>query len=112
MTPGQIKVGGYLCGKPKQKFTKPSLQEVKDYCIERRNSVDPERFIDHYESNGWMVGKTKMKDWRAAVRTWERNTFTNKEEPVRQPSKPSELDDITKEIIARARNAAALNISN
>ena len=43
------------------------------YCAERQNSVDPEKFISYYESNGWMVGRNKMKDWRAAVRTWERN---------------------------------------
>lgn len=53
--------------------TKPTIEEIRDYCQERKNSVDPQRFFDHYESNGWMVGKTKMKDWRAAVRTWERS---------------------------------------
>lgn len=57
--------------KPKR-FTPPTLQDVKAYCIERKNDVDPERFIDFYESKGWMVGKNKMKDWKAAVRNWER----------------------------------------
>ena len=42
------------------------------YCLERKNSVDAERFVNYYASNGWIVGKTKMKDWKAAVRTWER----------------------------------------
>lgn len=55
------------------RFTPPTLEEVKDYCIERNNGVDPERFIDYYTSNGWKVGKNGMKDWRAAVRTWERS---------------------------------------
>lgn len=50
----------------------PSLDEVKAYCNERGNRVDPERFIDYYTSNGWKVGKNPMKDWKAAVRTWER----------------------------------------
>ena len=50
----------------------PSLDEVKAYCNERGNRVDPERFIDYYTSNGWKVGKNSMKDWKAAVRTWER----------------------------------------
>lgn len=54
-------------------FVKPTVEQVKAYCKERNNGIDAEQFIDHYTSNGWMVGKTKMKDWRAAVRTWERN---------------------------------------
>ena len=47
------------------------IEEVKKYCQERQNNVDPNKWIDHYTSNGWMVGKNKMKDWKAAVRTWE-----------------------------------------
>lgn len=52
-------------------FCPPSLQEVKDYCLIRKNNVDAGRFIDFYESKGWLVGKNKMKNWQAAVRTWE-----------------------------------------
>ena len=59
--------------KPSKRFTPPTLDEVKAYCTERKNNVDPQRFIDHYESNGWYVGKNPMKDWKAAVRNWERN---------------------------------------
>lgn len=55
--------------------TVPSLEEVKSYCLERKNSVDPNKWHDYYSSNGWMVGKNKMKDWRAAVRTWERSNY-------------------------------------
>lgn len=55
------------------RFSPPTLEEVKAYCAERKNSVDAQRFVDYYTSNGWLVGKNKMKDWRAAVRTWERN---------------------------------------
>ena len=51
----------------------PSVDEVRAYCEERKNNIDPQRFIDHYEANGWMRGKTKIKDWKACVRTWERN---------------------------------------
>jgi predicted phage replisome organizer len=54
------------------RFIIPTLQEVTDYCSERKNSVDPQRFIDFYSSKGWMIGKNKMKDWKAAVRTWEK----------------------------------------
>ena len=55
-----------------KKFTKPTLEEVQGYCLERGNLVDAARFIDHYTSNGWKVGKNAMKDWKAAVRTWEK----------------------------------------
>lgn len=58
------------------RFIKPTLADVKTYCEERGNSVDPERFINYYEANGWHVGKNPMKDWRAAIRTWEQNNFT------------------------------------
>lgn len=64
----------------KEKFIKPSLEEVKEYCLERNNNVDAERFIDFYESKGWMIGKSKMKDWRASVRTWEKKDTGKKEE--------------------------------
>ena len=53
-------------------FIPPTLDEVKDYCRERGNNVEPEKFVDFYSSKGWMVGKNRMKDWKAAVRTWER----------------------------------------
>jgi len=59
-------------------FKKPTVSAIEEYCGERKNKVDGDRFFNHYESNGWMVGKTKMKDWRAAVRTWEKNTFDEK----------------------------------
>ena len=55
------------------RFIPPDVPEVKAYCMERGNNVDPERFVNFYEAKGWMVGKNKMKDWRAAVRNWERN---------------------------------------
>ena len=58
-----------------KKFTKPTLEQVKQYCIERNNNVDSERFINYYESNGWKVGRSQMKDWKAAVRNWERSSF-------------------------------------
>lgn len=57
----------------KGRFTPPSVAEVSAYCRERQNSVDPQSFVDHYESNGWYRGKTKIKDWKACVRTWEKN---------------------------------------
>ena len=52
-------------------FKKPTLVEVKNYCILRKNNIDAESFIDFYESKGWQIGKEKMKSWKACVRTWE-----------------------------------------
>lgn len=60
-----------------KRFIPPTIQEITDYCIERKNNVDPDKFFNHYSSNGWMVGKNKMKEWKAAVRTWEGNLFGN-----------------------------------
>lgn len=53
------------------RFVPPTIEQVTEYCKERNNSVDCERFINFYESKGWLVGKNKMKDWKAALRTWE-----------------------------------------
>ncbi|MBQ6628539.1 MAG: hypothetical protein IJI98_11050 [Methanosphaera sp.] len=55
-------------------FKKPTLEEVEEYCRERNNNVDAETFINFYESKGWFVGKNKMKDWKACVRTWEKKS--------------------------------------
>ena len=55
-----------------KKFKIPTVEEIKSYCIERNNNVDAERFYNYYQSKGWMIGKNKMKDWKAAIRTWER----------------------------------------
>ena len=66
-----IDINNTLSNKGKAKFQKPSLEEIRLYCQERNNSVEPEKFFDFYESKGWVVGKSPMKDWKAAVRTWE-----------------------------------------
>lgn len=55
-------------------FTPPTVEEVKAYCEERNNGIDPEYFIAFYESKGWMIGKNKMKSWKAAIITWEKNS--------------------------------------
>lgn len=67
--------------KPKPKPTSiPTIEEVKTYCLERNKGVDPQRWFDFYEAKGWMIGKNSMKDWKAAVRTWEKGA-----EPAPQP---------------------------
>lgn len=59
--------------KKTNRFVPPTIDEISEYCRERKNNVNPEKFFDFYESKGWMVGKNKMKDWKAAVRTWEKH---------------------------------------
>lgn len=73
-------------------FKPPTIEEVRAYCLERGNSVDAERWYNHYRSNGWMVGKTKMVDWKAAVRTWERNGYDRDRRPA--ATSDPELDKI------------------
>ena len=50
-------------------FKPPSVEEIRAYCLIRNNNVDPEMFFDFYQSKGWLVGKVKMKDYKAAIRT-------------------------------------------
>jgi phage replication O-like protein O len=57
----------------------PSLDSITAYCTERNNNVDPQLWHDHYTAKGWLIGKSRMKDWKAAVRTWERNGVNNKQ---------------------------------
>lgn len=58
--------------KEKKRFKKPTVEEIEEYCKERSNGINAQSFIDFYESKDWMIGKNKMKDWKAAIRTWER----------------------------------------
>lgn len=62
----------------KNKFKKPTIQDIEAYCKERNNGIDAVQFYNFYESKGWMIGKNKMKDWKAAVRTWERMSNKDK----------------------------------
>ena len=55
-------------------MVRPGIEEVEAYCRERGNEVDAEQWMNHYEAVGWKIGKSPMKDWRAAVRTWERRS--------------------------------------
>lgn len=82
-------------------FAKPTLEEVTAYCIERRNGIDPQQWYDHYEANGWRVGRNPMRDWRAAVRTWERNGFAAARNGTPEPE--SIYPDRTAEIAAKRK---------
>ena len=75
---GKYSIGKDSIGKDKEEDSKeegkkhPTIDEVASYCAERKNDVDPQRFVDYYTSQGWKVGKNPMKDWKACVRTWEK----------------------------------------
>lgn len=74
--------GESVRGEKTKRFIPPSVEEVEQYCIERSDNIDAQSFIDFYESKGWMIGKNKMKDWKAAVRTWERSRKQENKENV------------------------------
>lgn len=81
------------------KFIPPTLEDVTTYCKERSNNIDPERFVDFYTSKNWMVGKNKMKDWKAAIRNWEKdsksrtNTYQKQDKSNRSNFEQREYDD-------------------
>ena len=87
--------------KPLKRFTAPTLEDVKAYCEERKNNVDAERFINYYTANGWKVGKNPMKDWKAAVRSWERNDFGKPKTAETEHS--FDLDDFFNAAVDKAR---------
>ena len=75
-----------------KRFVKPTLSEIEQYCIERNNNINAAQFYDYYESNGWKVGKNSMKDWKAAVRTWERSEY--RKPNSKKNSKQDALNDM------------------
>jgi len=58
-------------------FKKPTVNDINDYCLERKNNIDAETFFDFYESKDWLVGKNKMKNWKACLRNWEKRNRNN-----------------------------------
>lgn len=84
--------------KPKKerfRFVPPTVEEVRDYCAEKGYAINPEHFVDFYESKGWMVGRNKMKDWKASVRTWVKRREEEREKDGKKvpTSDFSEYDD-------------------
>ena len=78
-----------------KRFVKPTVQDIKAYCIERGNNIDAETFYDYYESVGWKVGKKPMKDWKATVRYWETRN--------KKQSKQIDFDEMAKELMSEMR---------
>jgi hypothetical protein len=96
------------------RFIAPTVDQVREYCLERKNSIDPQKFVDHYQANGWMRGKSKVKDWKACVRTWEQNQSNHGSKSNDQPNPFSDdtdwLDDATyqRAVQAAERHQAGL----
>lgn len=67
-----------------KRFVKPTVEEIESYCKERNNNIDPQYFFDYYERNGWKVNKNPMKDWKACIRTWEKNNFNRPQQPQKK----------------------------
>lgn len=79
----EIKINKNIIPKQQQKkFIKPLVEDIQAYCLERKNGIDAQHFYNYYQSKGWLIGKTPMKDWKAAVRTWEINS--KKDKPIEQ----------------------------
>ena len=70
--------------KIKKLFIPPKVEEVAEYCEERQNGINAQYFVDYYQSKGWYVGKSKMKDWKASVRTWEQNCKKEEKPQIEQ----------------------------
>lgn len=85
----------------RKRFEKPTLSEIEQYCIERNNNVNAEQFFDYYESNGWKVGKNSMKDWKAAVRTWERSEYRK---PNSKKNSKEDAINVVKELMEEYAN--------
>jgi len=81
--------GSPAVDKPRQRrFVAPTISEVAAYCAQRGNGIGPQAFVDHYTANGWMRGKTPMKDWKACVRTWESNRREERRPSIEQSHVP------------------------
>lgn len=88
---------------PVKRFIKPTAEEVRAYCAERGNRVDAQAFVDFYAAKGWKVGNAPMKDWKAAVRTWEKRDAERKQSATSRPNRQRDLCS------SRAYSAAELD---
>ena len=96
-----------------RRFAPPSVDDVKAYCQERKNKVNPEAFVDFYTSKNWMVGKNKMKDWRAAVRNWERmEAGRSRQDTSKSPTEPPKYKQFAPEPERKAEPMTAEQRAN
>lgn len=96
-----------LPSKKSARFVPPTVEEVRAYCIERNNRVSPEAFVDFYSSKGWMVGKNKMKDWKAAIRTWEKGE--NRQPTPRPAQQPRQYSNPALELLKKRQDEERRN---
>jgi len=90
--------------KERYNFIPPTLDEVSEYCKDRRNDVNAQRFHDFYSAKDWMIGKNKMKDWQAAIRTWERRTGLIEQKEAEYKTDPEEQEKVRVLIHETAKN--------
>ena len=90
-----------------KRFTPPTPAEVQEYCNERNNGINGQHFVDYYATRGWKVGKDTMKDWKAAVRTWERNGFSKPVSQVDNQFQPGTAERAAIEAMKRRRRENA-----
>lgn len=98
----QVRLGKDSIGKDKTYtpfFTPPSVEAIAEYCKERRNNINADQFFNFYQSKGWMVGKNKMKDWKACVRTWEQSRTEKGNTNQYINEKQSEFNDLDRFIV-------------
>lgn len=93
-------------------FTPPSVETVTDYCKENGYTVSAWKFVNYYTSNGWLVGKNKMKDWKAAVRTWQskENENGNRQLPANNQTNPKGYSNYPKGNDAANKRAELANL--
>lgn len=96
-----------------KKFSKPTIEEIEEYCNERKNGIDPEYFFNYYESKGWVIGKSPMKSWKSSVITWEKNNF-NKSATTSKPyqSKAERDEEQLNRIKRKAEGSEHIAIQN
>ena len=88
-------------GRTAPRFIKPSLEQIKEYCDQRRNGIDPQSFIDFYEARGWKLTKgVSMKDWKAAIRTWEKNRKMDPKARGKPPERDYNMDSLELKLLA------------
>jgi hypothetical protein len=75
-------INNNIIGEKSKRFIPPTLEEIKSFILEKKYAVNAEKFFNYYASNGWKVGKNKMKDWKAAVRTWQQNEYERNAKPI------------------------------
>lgn len=77
-----------------KRFIKPTVEQVEAYCRERNNGVNAQQFVDFYDAKGWMIGKNPMKDWKAAVRTWEQRDGREQKQQTKRGATPAPAEKI------------------